>query len=223
MGETVVVERVRRSYPAFRDRTDAGEAIERLIDPDPDPDAVVLALPRGGVPVALPLARALGTSLHPMPVRKLPLPGSPEMGFGAVTLDGTVVLNERVVVGHAVDEMTVARVAEEVRYEVERRARAYPRGFPFPDVEGRTVWLVDDGLATGYTALAAARMVFARNPRSVRLAVPVASSGAMRLLRDAVDATYCIIEQQSVPFAVAAFYRDFHDLSDDEVIEVLGR
>lgn len=221
MGRTVVVERVQRAYRAFADRAEAGEALVRLIAPDPDERALVLALPRGGVPVALPLASALGAPLHPMPVRKLPVPASPEMGFGAVTLDGTRVLNPRVVAAHAIDEMTVAQVAERVRYEVARRARTYPGGLPFPDVSARDIWLVDDGLATGYTALAAVRMLGARDPASIRLAVPVAQTGSLKLVEKDVTEVYCILAQQSVPFAVAAFYRDFHDLTDDEVIALL--
>jgi len=217
-----VGERVLLAYPAFADRAVAGRALVRLIRPAPDPGAVVLALPRGGVPVAHPLAVALGARLVPMPVRKLPVPRSPEMGFGAVTLDGTVVLNERVVAAFEIDELTVAAVAEEVRHEVERRARAYPGGFPFPRVEGAAVWLVDDGLATGYTMLAAARMVRAQEPASLSMAVPVAAPGSLRLVTPLLDAAYCLIEQQSSPFAVASFYRDFHDLTDDEVIGLLG-
>lgn len=222
MADTIVVDRVGWHYLAFEDRTDAGHALVRLIDPAPDPTAVVLALPRGGVPVAAPLAGALGAQVVPMPVRKLPIPASPEMGFGAVTLDGTIVVNERALAGHDIDELTVARVAEEVQHEVERRSRAYPRGFPFPDVEDRAVWIVDDGLATGYTMLAAVRMVRTRKARTVTAAVPVATPRSLELISPLATTTYCLIEQQSLPFAVASYYRDFHDLSDDEVVELLG-
>ena len=221
MGMTVVAERVSWARPAFADRAEAGEALRGLVDPAPDPDAVVLALPRGGVPVARPLAEAFGVRVVPMPVRKLPIPSSPEMGFGAVTLDGTVVLNERVVAAYEIDELTAASVAEEVRHEVERRSKAYPGGFPFPRVEGCPVWIVDDGLATGYTMLAAARMIRARRPGNLSMAVPVAAPGSLRLVTPLFDAAYCLIEQRSSPFAVASFYRDFHDLTDDEVISLL--
>jgi len=217
----VVVERVAWSYPAFADRADAGRALLRLIGPKRDPDSVVLALPRGGIPVARPIADALGVPVYPMPVRKLPIPDSPEMGFGAVALDGTVALNERAVAGHDIDELTVARVAEQVRHEVERRSREYPRGFPFPDIEDRAVWLIDDGLATGYTMLAAARMTRARKPTRVIMAVPVSAPGALRLLAPCLTLSYCLIEQESVPFAVASYYRDFHDLADEEVVALL--
>lgn len=222
VAQVTVVERVPWGYPAFADRSDAGTALVRLIDPAPDPDAVVLALPRGGVPVARPLAGALGARLVPMPVRMLPIPRSPEMGFGAVTLDGTTVLNEHVIAGFEIDELTTAAVAEEVRHEVERRARAYPGGFPFPPVEGAAVWLVDDGLATGYTMLAAARMVRAQAPARITMAVPVAAPGSLGLVAPLLDAAYCLIEQEASPFAVASFYRDFRDLTDDEVIGLLG-
>lgn len=219
---THVREHVAQPRAAFTDRSAAGRALAAFVRARVDPTAIVLALPRGGVPVARPLADALGVRLVPAPVRKLPLPSCPEMGFGAVAADGTLVLNEAVVRAYGVDEATVARVAEETRREVERRARAYPGGWPLPELEGKVVWVVDDGLATGYTARAAIRMAREGGARRVTLAVPVSSAATLSDVAPEVDEMWVLVVQEARSFAVASFYDDFHDLSDAEVVGLLG-
>lgn len=216
-----VRERAPRPYVAYADRLDAGRSLAEWIDPGPDPGAIVLALPRGGVPVGLALAQVLGCGLRPVLVRKLPIPSSPEMGFGAVTLDGTVTVNRAVVESFGITPETVEAVALETRAEVERRSRAYPGGWPLPDLQGRRVWLVDDGLATGFSAIAAARMVQAMGPLSMSLAVPCAPESSAERLVPECDEVWCAIEQSGGSFAVASYYRDFHDMRDDEVVALL--
>jgi putative phosphoribosyl transferase len=216
-----VRERVVHARPAFADRSAAGHELVAFVRAGQDPGAVVLALPRGGVPVARPLADALCVRLVPAPVRKLPLPSSPEMGFGAVAIDGALVLNEAVVRAYGVDGATVESVAEETRREIERRARAYPGGWPLPELEGRAVWIVDDGLATGYTARAAVRMARHAGARRVTLAVPVSSAATLSDVAPEVDEVWVLVVQEARSFAVASFYEDFHDLSDAEVIGLL--
>ncbi len=170
---------------AYADRLDAGRTLAEWIAPALDPRALVLALPRGGIPVGRPLADALGCEMRPVLVRKLPIPTSPEMGFGAITVDGTLTLNEPVVDVFGIDPATIEEVAQQTRAEVERRSRAYPGGWPLPDLASRNVWLVDDGLATGFSAIAAVRMVRAHGAASVRLAVPCGPLGAAeRIARD---------------------------------------
>jgi putative phosphoribosyl transferase len=216
-----VARRVRLPVPAFADRADAGRVLAAFVSPPPDPAARVLALPRGGVPVAVPLAEALESDVLIAGVRKLPVPASPEMGFGAVTEDGTLVLNEHVVRMAGIGPDTVRAVAAETRREVERRGALYP-GAGLPDVTGRAVWIVDDGLATGFTTVAAARMVKAHGPAAVSLAVPVSPADSLARLRAEVDDAFCLIVQEGGGgFAVASFYRDFHDLSDAEVLAAL--
>jgi len=205
----------------FADRADAGRALARWIVSAPDPDAVVFALPRGGVPVARPVADALGCPLLPVLVRKLPIPTDPEMGFGAVTIDGTVRLNDSVVRAFDITEQTVSDVVEHVREEIVRRAGVYPGGWPLPDLTGRSVWIVDDGLATGLTMLTAAEMLRARNPASLAIAVPCSPSDSLERVSGAADAVWCFAVQEGRPFAVASFFRDFHDLDDDEVRSAL--
>jgi putative phosphoribosyl transferase len=211
-------------YPrqVFADRAEAGAELARFAVDAADPSALVLALPPGGVPVAAPVAAALGCELRPVLVRKLPVPSSPQAGFGAVTLDGTVVLNERLTALLGILPETVERVAAEVRRELERRADVLPGGRQLPEMRGRRVWLVDDGLATGYSAVAAARMARAHGATSLTLAVPVTPEDSLALLASEADEVFCLIVQDAgAAFAVASFYRDFHDLTDDEVSALL--
>lgn len=206
----------------FSDRADAGRRLAEYIAPQHDRDAVVFGLPRGGLPVGRPLASALRCELRPALVRKLPIPSDPEMGFGAVTIDGTLRLNESVVRAFRISPADVARVAEEVRTEIERRATVYPGGWPLPSLEGRSVWLVDDGLATGLTMLAGAQMLRARGPARLLVAVPCSPSDSLARAAPLADELWCLYAQQSRPFAVASFYRDFHDLTDAEVQTALA-
>ncbi|MFO8184803.1 MAG: phosphoribosyltransferase family protein [Candidatus Aegiribacteria sp.] len=216
-----VYRHVHGPIPAFQDRHDAGRQLASWMKPRHDPEAVVLALPRGGVPVAQPLTKSLGGSLQPVTVRKLPIPGSPEMGFGAMAIDGTVVLNQRVVANFGIDEETVKRVTAEVRDEIERRALKYAGTASPPEVRDRHVFIVDDGLATGYSMLVAGRMVSRREPASLTMAVPVSPESSLRMINGMFDQKYCLLAQEYPSFAVASFYRDFHEMSDREVMEML--
>lgn len=206
----------------FANRLEAGRALTRWIDPLPDHNALVFALPRGGIPVGRPLADALECELLPALVRKLPIPTDPEMGFGAVAIDGSVRLNQAVVEAFRITESTVNDVVEQVRAEVERRSAVYPGGWPLPSLTGRHLWLVDDGLATGLTMLVAADMLRARQPASLSIAVACSPSDSIAKVSGSADALWCLAAQgDRASFAVASFYRDFHDLGDDEVREIL--
>ena len=222
LGRSHIRRTVGGPYAAYVDRLDAGRILAEWIGPDPDPGAIVLAIPRGGIPVGRPLADALGCGLLPVLVRKLPIPTSPEMGFGAITVDGTMTLNRPVVEAWGLDATTIERIAGDTRREVERRSRAYPGGWPLPSLKDRHVWVTDDGLATGYSAVAAARMLRARGAERVSLVVPCGPLRSVERLVREVDEVWCAIAQPGGPFAVASFYRDFHDLSDAEVIALLG-
>jgi len=223
MAKVHIREEVAAARPAFHDRREAGVELSRFIGREERGNALVLGLPRGGVPVGEGLAAALGAPLEVVAVRKLPLPRSPEMGFGAVTIDGTFVLNEEVVRAFGLDRGTIDSVAEEVEEEVRRRAGEYGAAAGAPEVEGREVYLVDDGLATGYTMLAAAKMVSGRSPASMSLAVPVSPRRSLDEVAPLFDEAFVLIVQDGGPFAVASFYERFGDLSDEEVREALRR
>ena len=214
--------RVRGPVALFTSRSDAGRHLVDYIRPRADPEAVVFGLPRGGLPVGRMLADALGCELRPVAVRKLPLPSDPEMGFGAVTADGTVRLNDRIVKAFGLSPADVRDIVARVRIEVERRASVYPGGWPLPPLTGKCVWLVDDGLATGASMLAAVEMLRARSPASLAVTVPCAPDDALRQVADAADQTWCLAAQEQGSFAVASFYREFHDLTDHEVLDALA-
>ena len=207
----------------YADRRAAGEELaEALADYRGRDNVVVLALPRGGVPVAAPIARRLGAPLGVIEVRKLGAPGRPELAMGAVaSVAGRVEVarNERVISQLGVDPDTFDAVR---RREVSALARRTQRFGDTPDLAGQVVILVDDGLATGATMQAAVAVARSRSPAAVVVAVPVAAGQAVAALERLTDAVVC----PSVPdhfFAVGESYRDFGQVSDAEVLRLLGR
>ena len=216
-----VARRVRIPRPVFHDRLHAGRRLAEFMDALPESDAVVLGIPRGGVLVAAPIADALSASLGVVLVRKLPVPASPETGFGAVTIDGSVVLNDKLITYFGVTTGQIDRIVAETRRELLHRSELYSGPDGVPDLSHRSVCLVDDGLATGYTVLAAAQMLRKQNPRSLTLAVPCSTENTLEIVRPHFNRIYCLVAQQSSPFAVASFYERFPDLPDREVQHVL--
>jgi putative phosphoribosyl transferase len=218
-----ILKHVRRPFPAFKDRFDAGRNLVEFVKPEPKKLSIVLALPRGGVPVGEPLAEASGAPLSLVLVRKLPIPISPEMGFGAVTIDGTSILNERVVSEYDISKQEIEAITQQVKEEVIRRAKEYLGNDWKPEIRGMDVYLVDDGLATGYSMIAAASMIRKLEPRNAVLCVPVSPATSIEAVQSYFDEIYCLIAQDRGPFAVASFYEDFHEMDDDEVREILDR
>lgn len=206
----------------FRDRVDAGrrlaEALRRYAG---TPDLLVLALPRGGVPVAHEVARALQAPLDVYLVRKLGVPGHEELAMGAIAPGGVRVLNTDVIQMLGITEDQVAAVAADEERELERRDREYRGGRPAPEIHGRTVLLVDDGLATGSTMRAAAAAVRAQHPQRLVVAVPVGAPDTCEALRQEADEVVCALAPE--PFqAVGLWYDDFSQTTDAEVREILG-
>ncbi len=183
-------------------------------------DVIVLALPRGGVPVAAEVARTLGAPLDVMLVRKLGLPGHPELAMGAIASGGVRVMNDDVVRRLSVSPATIEAVTEAEGRELARRERAYRGERPWPDLKGRCVILVDDGLATGATMHAAIDAVRAQQPACIVVAVPVAPPDTVRTLEALVDEVVCPLQPQSF-MAIGQWYQDFTQTSDGEVITLL--
>jgi putative phosphoribosyl transferase len=206
----------------FRDRAEAGRQLaERLRLYSGRDDVVVLALPRGGVPVAYEVANELGAPLGVFVVRKIGVPGHEELAMGAIASGGVLVLDEDLVRALGVERPELERaIALELR-ELERRQAAYDGGRSL-DVRGKTVILVDDGLATGATMRAAAEAVRAIAPARVVVAVPVAARETCDALRDAVEEVICELTPRPL-HAVGLWYEDFSQTSDEEVRELLER
>jgi predicted phosphoribosyltransferase len=185
-------------------------------------DVIVLALPRGGVPVGYEIAKALGAPLDVFVVRKVGLPGQEELAMGAIATGGLLVLDQHLIQMLGIGQEQLDRaVAAEMR-ELERREAAYRGDRDPPDLEGKTVILVDDGLATGATMQAAAIAVRRRNPARIVVAVPVAAAETCDAFRDVVDEVICGVTPR--PFhAVGLWYDDFSQTTDEEVRELLAR
>lgn len=206
---------------AFVDRVDAGRRLAARLRSLGDRDVVVLGLPRGGVPVAFEVARVLAAPLDVIVVRKLGVPFQPELGMGAVAEGGERVINERVVRMAGVTEGELAGVEERESRAVDRLAVVLRGGRPPMPLAGRTAVVVDDGMATGSTALAACRAARKRGAKRVILAVPVAGSEAVGDLAGEVEVV--CLETPGDLVAVGQSYGDFSQTSDREVIELLGR
>lgn len=207
----------------FRDRADAGRQLAAdLREYAGRDDVIVLGLPRGGIPVAYEVARALDVPLDIFLVRKLGVPGHEEYAMGAIASGGVRVVNEDVTRELGIGEEVISRVAAQEQIELERREREYRRDRPEPELRGRTVILVDDGLATGSTMRAAAVALRAHEPAAIVVAVPVAARETCDQFRDVVDDVVC--SRMPDPFiAVGLWYEDFGQTSDDEVRELLDR
>ena len=207
----------------FTNRSEAGRWLaERLKAYAQRPDVIVLGLPRGGVPVAYELARALDAPLDVFLVRKLGLPGQEELAMGAIASGGVRVLNDDVVGALGVPAHVIDDVARKEEQELRRREQAYRGARPMPDLRGRVVILVDDGLATGSTMRAAVRAVKQMQPARVVVAVPVAAASTRDDMAEEVDEIVCATPPE--PFlAVGRWYEDFSQTSDDEVHDLLER
>lgn len=207
----------------FRDRREAGRRLAReLGEYSNRPDVLVLALPRGGVPVGYEVARALHAPLDVFVVRKLGVPGHEELAMGAIASGGVRVLNDDVVRMLDVPDAAIDAVARDEQRELERRESLYRDGRPPADVRGRTVVLVDDGLATGSTMRAAVKALRAQKPARIVVAVPTAAAQTCDQLRREADEVICPSTPE--PFrAVGLWYEDFSQTSDDEVHELLAQ
>jgi len=207
----------------FRDRSDAGRVLATLLEEYRDrAGAIVLALPRGGVPVGYEVAQELGISLDVLIVRKLGVPGHEELAMGAIASGGVRVVNEDVVRHLRIAPGIVDAVAERESGEIERREREYRDGRPRPRVKGQVVILVDDGLATGSTMKAAVAALRQQNPASIVVAVPVAAVDVGEEFRAIADRFVCASEPETLT-AVSAWYDDFSQTSDKEVRALLAK
>jgi len=217
--------------PSFRDRTyvfgdrqEAGKLLaDRLKEHAGSKDAIVLAVPAGGVPVGYMIARELGVPLDLVVVRKVVIPWSPEAGFGAVTWDGKVLLNEGLVaqIGLTRDDKETAIL--DTKKNIEERLRKFRGNKPLPNLADKIVILVDDGLASGFTMLAAVRSVRDSAPKRVVVAVPTASLGAVELVASDVEEIVCLNIRSTQSFAVAEAYERWYDLTDEEVLRFLSQ
>lgn len=216
--------RAERSYAmAFRNRTEAGQRLAAKLGAYAHrPDVLVLALPRGGAPVAYEVARALGAPLDIIVVRKLGVPYEPELAMGAIASGGVRVLNTEIIASLDIPADVVDEIAREEQRELERRERAYRGDRPAPVIRGRTVILVDDGIATGATIRAAVAALRQQQPARIVIAAPVAAAETYDELRPLVDDLVCVLTPDAL-FGIGFWYDQFPQLSDDELRELLAK
>ncbi|MDD2340694.1 MAG: phosphoribosyltransferase [Methanosarcina sp.] len=207
----------------FNDRVEAGRKLAKyLLKYANRSDVLILALPRGGVPVAFEVAKELNVKMDVFIVRKLGVPGNEELAMGAIASDNIRVLNEDVVTSFQIPERVIDMVAENERRELERRESTYRGDRPKPEIKGSTIILIDDGLATGATMRAAAAALKTKSPAKIVVAVPTAAPDTCELLRKEIDEVICVATPEPF-YGVGAWYEDFSQTTDKEVCELLDK
>jgi len=222
IDNVIEVPELRERKHVFRDRAAAGEVLARMLAKFADGPALILAVPAGGVPVALVMARRLDLPLDVAIVSKITLPWNTEAGYGAVAFDGTVRLNHAVLLHLGLSEADIAAGIERTRAKVERRKRLLRGDAPLPGLNDRPVILVDDGLASGFTMLTALEAVHAAGACEVVVAVPTGHLEAVRRVALAADAVYCANLRKGTRFAVADAYGEWSDVNEDEIVGLLA-
>lgn len=222
-GKLIEDPSLRDRLRVFKDRSEAGARLALWLRPLIRGDETVLAIPSGGVPVACEIAGALSLSLDLVVVRKIQIPSNPEAGFGALDPDGRRLINETLLSRLGLSEADVNAQVEKTLSVIRHREELFRGGAGGYDLEGRGVVLVDDGLASGYTMLAAAGFVRRRGPRSITVAVPTAARHTAEFIAREADRLLCLNVRGGFSFAVADAYERWYDLTDEEVLEILGR
>jgi predicted phosphoribosyltransferase len=212
-----------RPQAIFENRHDAGRRLAAELGEYRDQSVVVLAIPNSGVPVALEVAAALRAELDLVICRKVPLLLNPEGSLGAAADDGTVILNEEAVKRIGLSRQKLEDEINKVRAEIKQRSLLYKGDRPIIRVSGKTVIIIDDGLASGFTMMTAVESVHHRRPREVIVAVPVASAMAVKRVEKVADRVITCVTGFMPKFYVSDFYRYWHDLSDDDVVRYLNQ
>jgi predicted phosphoribosyltransferase len=207
----------------FADRVDAGETIGLMLQAAYShiEDGMVLAIPSGGVPVGLKVSEILNLPFDLLIARKLQIPGNPEAGFGAMTIAGTAFINENLLAQLRLNPAQIEAEKKRVGMELEKRNKMFRAERPFPDLSGKMVILVDDGLASGFTMLAAVDRVKKAKARETVVAVPTAPRTSINRIISEVTAIFCPNIRTTAYFAVADAYRNWYDLSEKEVIDLV--
>jgi len=223
MGRLIEDTSLRDEVHVFTDRTEAGRRLSEMLSEYKGKELIILAIPAGGVPVGYKIAKDLGVLLDLIIVRKIQFPDNPEAGFGAVGPDGDVIFNELLLSRSGLTEQEIDSQVERTKKVVMARNQLFREGSPFPDLKNKDVIIVDDGLASGYTMYEAVRFIKRRGAGKVIVAVPTAPERTVHMLLPEVHELYCLNIRRTPFFAVADAYKNWYDVSDEEVITILKR
>lgn len=222
MSNIVEDRNLRNKSFIFEDRSDAGRRLSHLLSEYKDSDSIVLAIPSGGVPVGKEISKDLLLDFDLLIVRKIQIPWNPEAGFGAINLDGYVIFNDPLLQSLELSKKIIDTQIERTKEILKKRNELFRKGKAFPYLRNKTAIIVDDGLASGYTMIAATEYVKKRNPSKIVIAVPTGSQRTVRKISSLVDYIYCLNIREGYPYAVADAYKNWYDLSDEEVLRLLA-
>jgi predicted phosphoribosyltransferase len=221
MGEIIEDKKLRNKVFVFEDREDAGRRLSEFLSDYRGSNSIVLAIPSGGVPVGKEIRDVLSLSLDLVIVRKIQIPWNPEAGFGAINLDGYVIFNDELLSHLELPEKVITSQIEKTKDTLRKRNELFRKGRELPSLEKKTAILVDDGLASGYTMIAAIEYVKKRNPAQIVVAVPTGSHRTVKKISPFVDILYCLNMREGFPYAVAEAYRNWYDLNEEEVMRII--
>ena len=222
MGRLIEDPDLRDKRFVFEDRRDAGRRLAAILEPYRGTNDFLLAVPSGGVPVAAEAARILSLPLDLLIVRKLQIPFNPEAGFGAMSLSGNILLNDELVESLGLGKEAIAAAVNNTKKVLDQRNRLFRGGRPLPSCQDKKVIITDDGLASGSTMRVAARWIRGMKPERIIVAVPTGSERTVEIMRGEADEIVCLNIRSGYRFAVAEAYRHWHDVSDDEVLQIIG-
>ena len=212
---------MRDKLHVFEDRNEAGRLLAEKLTRYKDSDAIILGIPSGGVPIASEIANALDLPMDLMIVRKIQIPYNPEAGFGAVGPEDEIILNEKLLNRLSLTEKEMKEQIKRTMDVIKKRDQLFRQEKPFPSLKGKNIIIVDDGLASGYTMLAAIKIIRKKNPRKVIAGVPTGSGKTADFVLSFVDELVCLNIRNKFSFAVADAYRNWYDLTDEEVVRII--
>lgn len=221
-GTIIDLPELRDKQRVFADRPDAGRVLADMLIAYQNSSALILAIPAGGVPVALGMAQPLNLAVSVAVVSKITLPWNTESGYGAVAFDGTVRLNESLLPGLGLPREQIDEGITTTRRKVQRRVERFSQKLPFPDVKNKTVFLVDDGLASGFTMLTAVEALKKAEVGSLNIATPTAHLESLQRLSEQVETIYCANIRKGFFFAVADAYKKWSDVGEEELFEMIN-
>ncbi len=221
MGRFLFDENLSGKLFVFLDREDAGKKLAEFLSPFIDKNTVVLAIPSGGVPVGIEIAKKYHIPFDLILVKKITFPWNTEAGFGAVSIEGDVRLNDEIIHYTGLTQDIINQQKEKTVKTLKRRNILFREEKPFPELKGKKVIIVDDGLASGYTMLTAIDMIKRKNPEEIIVAVPTCSASGVKKVLPYVDKLICLNFREEIPYAVADAYQNWYDLTDEDVLRYL--